>query len=200
MELKQTLLDFMREEAYRPMDIQELVAVFNIDLEEYKPFKKALKGMEKEGLIIRTQKDKYALPERLGLVAGKLQAHSKGFGFLIPEKEGEKDVFIPANFINGAMNGDKILVQVTREDKDGKKREGEVVQIIERTNTKMVGIYEDNKSFGFVVAEDTRISQDIFISRKDRNGAEHGDVVTVEITKWPDQRRSPEGKIIEVVR
>ena len=199
MGLKQTLLEFMREEAYRPMDIQELVAVFNIDPDEYKPFKKALKGMEKEGLILRTKKDKFALPERLGLVAGKLQAHAKGFGFLIPDKEGEKDVFIPSDYMNSAMNGDKILVQVTREDKNGKKREGEVVQIIERTNTKMVGVYEDNKTFGFVVAEDTRISQDIFISKKDNNGAKQGDVVMVEITKWPDKRRSPEGKVLEVL-
>ena len=199
MEIKKTLLEFMREEAYRPMDIQELVRVFEINEDEYRSFKKALRSMEKEGTIIRTQKDKFALPEKLGLVAGKLQAHSKGFGFLIPDAEGEKDVFLPSSFINGAMNGDKILVRVTREDKDGKKREGEVVQIIERSNTKIIGIYEDSKNFGFVVAEDTRISQDIFISRKDSNGAEHGDVVVVQITKWPDKRRSPEGEVVEIL-
>ena len=199
MEIKKTLLEFMREEAYRPMDIQELVRVFEINGDEYKAFKKALKSMEKDGTIIRTQKDKFAIPEKLGLVAGKLQAHSKGFGFLIPDNEGEKDVFLPSSFINGAMNGDKILVRVTREDKDGKKREGEVVQIIERNNTKIIGVYEDSKNFGFVVAEDTRISQDIFIARKDNNGAEHGDVVVVQITKWPDKRRSPEGEVVEVL-
>ena len=85
MGLKKTLLEFMREEAYRPMDIQELVAVFDINADEYKAFKKALKAMEKEGSIIRTKKDKFALPERLGLITGKLQAHQKGFGFLIPD-------------------------------------------------------------------------------------------------------------------
>ena len=163
MGIKNTLLDFMREEAYRPMDIQELVAVFDIDEKEYKAFKKTLKTMEKEGLIIRTKKDRYAIPERLGLITGKLQAHSKGFGFLIPDAEGEKDVFIPSSSINGAMNGDKILVQITREDKNGKKREGEVVQILERGNKKFVGIYEDSRNFGFVVAEDTKINQDIFV-------------------------------------
>ena len=199
MEIKKTVLEFMREEAYRPMDIQELVTVFDINGDEYRGFKKALKGMEKEGTIIRTEKDKFALPEKLGLVAGKLQAHARGFGFLIPETEGEKDVFIPSSFMGGAMNGDKILVQVTREDKDGKKREGEVVKIIERSNTKIIGVYEDSKNFGFVVAEDARISQDIFISRKDSKGAEHGDVVVVQITKWPDKRRSPEGEIVEIL-
>ncbi|PRR84569.1 ribonuclease R [Clostridium vincentii] len=199
MELKKTLLDFMREEAYRPMDIQELVRVFEINGEEYSAFKKALRSMEKEGTIIRTQKDKFALPEKLGLVPGKLQAHARGFGFLIPDNEEEKDVFLPSSFINGAMNGDKILVRVTREDKDGKKREGEVVQIIERSNTKIIGVYEDSKNFGFVIAEDARINQDIFIARKDSKGAQHGDVVVVQITKWPDKRRSPEGEVVEVL-
>lgn len=199
MGIKNTLLEFMREEAYRPMDIQELVSVFDINPDEYRAFKKTLKTMEKEGLIFRTKKDKFALPERLGLITGKLQAHAKGFGFLIPEIEGEKDVFIPSSFINGAMNGDRILVQITREDKNGKKREGEVIQILERANTKIIGVYEDSKNFGFVIAEDTRISQDIFISKKDRNGAKDGDVVVVEVTKWPEKRRSPEGVVKEVL-
>lgn len=199
MGIKDTLLEFMREEAYRPMDIQELVSVFDINPDEYRAFKKTLKTMEKEGLIFRTKKDKFALPERLGLITGKLQAHAKGFGFLIPEIEGEKDVFIPSSFINGAMNGDRILVQITREDKNGKKREGEVIQILERANTKIIGVYEDSKNFGFVIAEDTRISQDIFISKKDRNGAKDGDVVVVEVTKWPEKRRSPEGVVKEVL-
>ena len=97
------------------------------------------------------------------------------------------------------MNGDRILVQITREDKNGKKREGEVIQILERGNTKIIGVYEDSKNFGFVIAEDTRISQDIFISKKDRNGAKDGDVVVVEITKWPEKRRSPEGVVKEVL-
>ncbi|SFU69317.1 ribonuclease R [Clostridium sp. DSM 8431] len=199
MGIKKALIDFMREEAYRPMDIQELVAVFDINENEYRAFKKTLKTMEKEGLIIRTEKDKFALPERLGLITGTLQAHAKGYGFLIPEKEGEKDVFIPGSCINSAMNGDKILVQITREDKNGKKREGEVIQIIERGNTKIIGVYEDSKNFGFVVAEDTRINQDIFVPKRDRHGAKDGDIVVVKITKWPDKRRSPEGEIIEVL-
>ena len=199
MGIKKALIEFMREEAYRPMDIQELVAVFDINENEYRAFKKTLKTMEKEGLIIRTKKDKFALPERLGLITGTLQAHAKGYGFLIPEKEGEKDVFIPSSCINGAMNGDKILVQITREDKNGKKREGEVCQIIERGNSKIIGVYEDSKNFGFVVAEDTRINQDIFIPKRDRNGAKEGDIVVAKITKWPDKRRSPEGEIIEVL-
>mgnify|MGYP000234696456 FL=1 len=82
MGIKETLLSFMKEEAYRPMDIQELVSVFDISPDEYKVFKKTLKIMELEGSIVRTNKDKFAVPERLGLIKGRIQSHKKGFGFL----------------------------------------------------------------------------------------------------------------------
>ena len=203
MGIKQTLVNFMQEPAYRPMDLEELVAVFDIKKNEYNAFKKTLKMMEHEGFIMRTKKNKYMITEgnneEDGLVIGKLQAHAKGFGFLIPDEEGQKDVFIQSTSMNGAMNGDKISVRVTREDTNTKKREGEVVEILERNTTKIVGIYEDCKNFGFVVSEDTRISKDVFISKKDRNGANDGDVVTVKLTKWPDEKRKAEGVVTEVL-
>lgn len=199
MSIKHTLLQFMREEAYKPMTLSELVAVFDIRSDEIRAFKKVLNAMEREGLIVLTKKEKYCIPERVGLVAGRLQGHQRGFGFLIPENEGEKDVFIPSSCMNGAMNGDKVLAQITREDRNGKKREGEIVEVVERANNKIIGVYENSRNFGFVVPEDTRLHQDIFISKKDRNGANDGDVVIVEVTKWPEKRRSPEGVITEVL-
>ncbi|EHJ01827.1 ribonuclease R [Clostridium sp. DL-VIII] len=203
MGIKQTLTSFMKEPAYRPMDIEELVAVFDIKKNEYNAFKKTLKMMENEGFIIRTKKDKYMIAkedhEEEGLIVGTLQAHAKGFGFLIPEEEGQKDVFIPGNCMKGAMNGDKISVRITREDTNTKKREGEVVEIIERNTAKIVGVYEDSRNFGFVVSEDPRISKDVFISKKDRNGAKDGDVVTVKITKWPEGNKKAEGVVTEVL-
>ena len=78
MGIKETLISFMREEAYRPMDIQELVSVFDINPDEYNEFKNALKIMELEGLIIKTKKDRYAVPERIGLVQGRIETHKKG--------------------------------------------------------------------------------------------------------------------------
>lgn len=202
MGIKQMLASFMKEPAYRPMDIEELVAVFDIKRNEYNAFKKTLKVMENEGYIMRNKNNKYMIAQgehEEGVIIGTLQAHSKGFGFLIPEEEGQKDVFIPSNCIHGAMNGDKISVRVTREDTNTKKREGEVVEIIERNTTKIVGVYEDSQNFGFVVSEDPRISKDVFISKKDRNGAKNGDVVTVKITKWPEGNRKAEGVVTEVL-
>ncbi|MGM9934745.1 ribonuclease R [uncultured Clostridium sp.] len=207
MGIKQTLVSFMKEPAYSPMGIEELVAVFDIKPNEYNAFKKTLRVMEREGLIMRTKKDRFVIADGSNnhsdsdenLIVGTLQAHAKGFGFLIPEDEGEKDVFIPSNCMNGAINGDKIAVKVTREDTNTRKREGEIVKIVERNTTTVVGIYEDSKNFGFVVSEDTRISRDIYIPKKDRNGAQDGDVVTVKITKWPEGNRKPEGVVTEVL-
>ena len=207
MGIKQTLANFMREPAYNPMDLEELIAIFDIKKNEYTAFKKILRMMESEGIIKKTKRNKYMIADGedhshkddTNLVIGSLQAHPKGFGFLIPEEEGQKDVFIPSNCMNGAFNGDRIAVRVTREDTSTRKREGEVVEIIERNTTKVVGVYEDSKNFGFVVSEDTRMSQDIFISKKDRNSAEDGDVVVVKITKWPERNRKPEGVITEIL-
>lgn len=199
MGIKQTIVSFMREEAYRPMDIRELVEVFDINPDEYKAFKKALKTMEKEGIVVRTIKDRYALPERLGLITGRFQAHPKGFAFLIAEDVNEKDVFIPASSTNTAMNGDTVLVQIISEDKSGRKREGEVVKVLNRSNKRVIAVYEDSRNFGFAVPEDVRLTGDIFIAKKDKNGAEDGDVVIVEITKWPEVRRSAEGVVVEVL-
>ena len=199
MGIKDTLLQFMQEDAYKPMDLSELTAVFDIKSNEYKAFKKVLKTMEREGLIVRNQKEKYSTPERSGLITGRLQGHPRGFGFLISEVEGEKDVFISASSMNSAMNGDRVLVKITRDDRNGKKREGEVVDVIERANKTIIGVYESSRNFGFVVPEDTRLHQDIFISKKDKNNATDGDVVLVEVIKWPEKRRSPEGVVKEVL-
>ncbi|MBU3196502.1 ribonuclease R [Clostridium algidicarnis] len=199
MNVKESIINFMRNQAYKPMEIRELAAVFDINKNEYKEFKKVIKVMEKEGLIVKTNTDKLGLTEKMGLVPGRLQAHQKGFGFVIPDEEGLKDIFIPSSFINGAMNGDKVVAKVTKEDFNGKKREGEIIRITERTNTTIIGVYESSSNFGFVIPEDKRIQNDIFIPKNQKNGADDNDVVIVEITEWPGKRRNPEGKVLEIL-
>lgn len=199
MKIKETILSFMKEQVYKPMDLQELSKIFDIRKDDFKVFKKTIKTMEREGLIVRNRNDKFGVPEKMGLVTGKIQIHSKGFGFLIPDDDEKQDIFIPSSFINGAMNGDKVVGKILKEDIKGKKCEGEIVAILERVNKKILGVYEDSKSFGFVVAEDKRIQNDIFIPKSSKGEAKTGDVVMVEITKWPEKRRNPEGQIIEIL-
>ncbi|MCB2295355.1 ribonuclease R [Clostridium algoriphilum] len=198
MKIKENLMSFMTEEAYKPMNIGELCRVFDIRKKDIKGFAAVLAEMEIDGDIVKTKTEYYGIPERMGLVVGKFQGHQRGFGFVIAEIE-RPDIFIPADNVNGAMNGDKVLAKVLKEENKGKKCEGEIAKVIERSNKTIIGIYQDSSNFGFVVADDKRIAQDIFIPKSERSGAKTGQIVIAEITQWPEQRRNPEGKIIEIL-
>lgn len=198
MEIKETLISLMTEQAYKPMNIKELSKMFHIAKSDIKEFADLLSEMEKSGEIVKTRTQHYGIPEKMGLVIGKFQGHQRGFGFVIAEVE-RPDIFIPADNVNGAMNGDKVLAKVLKEENKGKKCEGEITRIIERSNKTIIGTYDDSKNFGFVVADDKRIAQDIFIPKAERNGAKTGQIVIAEITEWPEQRRNPEGRIIEIL-
>lgn len=198
MNLRENLVAFMRELVYKPMDTFELSKIFDVKKSEVKSFKKLLKEMEQEGYIVKNRTGHYGVPERMGLVVGKLQGHAKGFGFVISEEE-RPDIYITSTAMNGAMNGDLVVAKVTKEENSGKKCEGEICRILKRANKTIIGVYEDSKNFGFVVPEDIRIHQDIFIPREMKGTSKAGDVVIAEITEWPEKRRNPEGKIIEVL-
>jgi ribonuclease R len=198
LNVREKILDFLKEPAYKPMDLFQLINIFGLSREDADSLKKILKSMEKEGVIIKNRAGKYGLTDRMGLIKGKFQGHQRGYGFVIAYED-IPDIFIPANSVNGAMNGDIVIAKILKENVERKKSEGEIVRILERANKTMVGVYEDSRNFGFVVADDKRINDDIFIPKGEKNGAKTGDVVMVEITMWPEARRSPEGKIIEVL-
>lgn len=198
MSLRENILDFMREQAYKPCNRQELSEIFGVSKIEYKSFKKLLNEMEKNGDIVKNRTSHYGVPERMGLIIGKLQGNAKGFGFVICEED-LPDIFIPSSYMNGALNGDRVVAKISREVKGTKKCEGEIIRILERANKTIIGVYEDSRNFGFVVADDIKISQDIFIPKSQKSTAKSGDVVIAEITLWPEKRRNPEGKIIEVL-
>ncbi|MCM8711810.1 ribonuclease R [Clostridium sp. SYSU_GA19001] len=198
MNIREAVVEFMREKAYKPMSVYELAYAFNISKDEFMMFQDTIDDMEKDGEIIKTRTNHYGVPERMGLVVGKLQGHQKGYGFVIPEIN-EPDVFISIANMAGAMHGDKVIAKITKEEQGGKRREGEIIRILKRGSKTIIGTYEDSKNFGFVVADDKRIYQDIFIPKSERNGAKTGQIVIVEITSWPEKRRNPEGRIVEVL-
>ncbi len=198
MNIKETILDFMREQAYKPMNLQELERVFNISKADRDVFEKTLKYMEKDGEIVKTRTEHYGVPERMGLVVGKIQGHQRGFAFVLPETD-RPDVFVSSSNLNGAMHSDRVIVKITKEVPGGKKCEGEIIRILERGNKQVIGIYEDSGKYGFVVPDETRITKDIFIPKDSRAGAETGDIVVVDITVWPEKRRNPEGRVVEIL-
>ncbi|WP_461204597.1 ribonuclease R [Clostridium sp. DL1XJH146] len=192
------VLGFLNEQATKPMKMKDLAFIFQIKKHEMDEFKDLINEMESKGFIIRNRKNHIGIPEKMGLTSGRLQGNQKGFGFVIPE-DGASDIFVLASNMNGAMNGDKVLAKVTKEENRGKKREGEIVRVVERANNNVIGVYEESQNFGFVIPEEKKISKDIFIPKGDTNGAKNKDIVIVEITKWPDNRRSPEGRIVDVL-
>lgn len=199
MKIKNNIVDFMEEKLYRPMTREELAKSFEIDRDEAKVFYDILDTMEKEGTIVKTRNERYGLPHKMNLIIGILEGNEKGYGFLIPEDKEKEDIFIPAEDINGALHGDKVIVRITKKSNDDRRDEGEVLRILDRANKHIVGTFENNKSFGFVLPDDSRISMDIFVPKSDINGAKTNQKVVVEITKWPDKRRNPEGKIVEIL-
>ncbi|ABR49694.1 ribonuclease R [Alkaliphilus metalliredigens QYMF] len=199
MTIKDKIVEFMRESAYSPMLENELMESLDINKGESKDFSKLLDEMEQEGFIIKTRKKRFGVPERMGLIVGRLQGHVKGFGFIISDNPEEDDVFVPANLMNGALHNDRVIARVSVPTTQSKRSEGDIIRILVRANEEIVGTYEDSRSFGFVVADDVKINVDIFVSKSEANGAKNGDKVVCAITKWPGARRNPEGKVIEII-
>ncbi|MBQ7668825.1 MAG: ribonuclease R [Clostridia bacterium] len=132
------------------------------------------------------------------VVKGIFESNERGFGFLRPDDDTE-DIFIPPTFTGGAFDGDRVEVRVTSAGDENRGPEGKVIKILERNNKPIVGKFEKSKNFGFVVPENKKIGQDIFIPKSCFKGAKNGDIVCVEIVKWPERRRSAEGKIVDIL-
>jgi ribonuclease R len=198
-ERKRRIVEFMKEAAYRPLKFDELAGVLAVPSEEKDDLAEILGSLEIEGKIYKTNKDRYGIPERMNLVVGRLQGNERGFGFLIPDDPDAVDVFIPAEGLSGAMHNDRVIARITAKGTEGRRAEGEVIKILKRAVTKVVGTFESSRYFGFVVPDDKRIPGDIFIPKDEVNGARPGFKVVAEITKWPERRRNAEGRITEII-
>ena len=204
LSLKDKIMAFMQRESYAPMTAEEMIFTIPVKEEPMHEFWDAIMELEKEGYIVKTRFETYGLPEKMGLVAGRFQLSSKGFGFLIPDNKGNKpDVFIPPRKIHGAMNNDRVMARIDSHV-PGRRPEGEIIRIIEHANPRIVGVFRRTMDFAFVTPDDKRIGSDIFILRKNFGGAANNQKVVVEITEWPTEernaeRRSAEGRVVEVL-
>ena len=199
MNIRDAIVEFMKSKEYRPMLREELSIHFQIDKSESKDFFKVLEGLEKDGILVRNQNNRYGLLNTDYLVVGKLEGHEKGFGFVMSKDKTREDVFITAENMNGAMNGDTVIANILKKSQAGKREEGEIIRILERGNKYLVGTFEDNKNFGFLIPDDQKISYDVFIPKAHTMGAKDKQKVVIEISKFPEARRNPEGRVIEVL-
>ena len=197
--LREQLLGLINDPHYNPLKREELALIFNIHPSEMPMFYNFLDELEEDGYIIKTKKGRVMSPNQMGLFVGKFVSHRKGFGFVESDEELVQDLFIPKNDINGALHNDRVMAEIVTPATEDRRAEGKVIKIIKREVTRVVGLFQENKSFGFVVPDDKKFNQDIFIPKRGFNGAKNDDKVVCEITLWPQENRKPEGKIIEVL-
>ncbi|WP_425442107.1 ribonuclease R [Sediminibacillus massiliensis] len=198
--MKQQIIDYFKDNASKPLSVQEIEEILDLqDADSFKILMKNLNELEEAGELVRTRKNRYGPPERMNLIRGKIQMHAKGFAFLIPDEENQDDVYINHSDLQSAMNNDRVLVRIEGRDEQGKRPEGVVIRILERATTELVGTYDDNGNFGFVVADDKRIPNDIFVPKSASKGAVDGHKVIVKITKFPEGRMSAEGEVVQIL-
>ncbi len=195
---KKMIYEFMCSDLYVPMKIKELAVLLDVPREERLALEEVLNELLAEGKIEVSKRGKYMKSDGKYIV-GVFTGNIRGFGFVTVEGEAE-DIFIPESQINGAIHGD--FVQITLQDAkavQGRRREGTVVKILRRGITQAVGTFQKNKNFGFVIPDNLKLGQDIFIPQEYSKGAVDGHKVVVEITDYGNERKKPEGKIIEII-
>jgi ribonuclease R len=195
------LLRLIRDRVPHPATARELAQVLKIPREERATFKRRLKALVENGELLQIRGNRFGLPEKMDLVVGRLQTNPGGFGFVVPEQspDGERaDIYIAAPNLAEAMHGDRVVARVERQTPKG--LEGRIVRILERKQETIVGRYElDDAGLGFVVPFDRRVLTDVHVPTGQSSAAEPGEMVLVEITRWPTATRGPAGRVAEVL-
>ncbi|MBR6628172.1 MAG: ribonuclease R [Lachnospiraceae bacterium] len=194
---KKVICDLVEDEFYVPMKEKELAVFMQVEKEDRQEFKRILTELVTEGKLSVTAKGKY-IKNPNKLLTGTFISNARGFGFVELEGE-EEDLFVPEDKVNGAFHKD--IVQVTLlPGREGKRREAAVVRIVQRGLTQIVGTFDKRKAnYGFVIPDIVKLSADIFVPKEHTKGAVDGHKVVVEITDYGNDRKSPEGKIVEIL-
>lgn len=190
------LLRFMEEEE-RPLLWREILRRLGLAREEGIGLRRLLRQLTEEGRLVRIRGNRYGLPTKMNLVVGKLRGHPDGFAFVIPEKEGEDHIFISPRKLGGALHGDRVVARVESMRRKGK--EGRVIRVLERSFKKVVGRFQRGKHYAYLVPEDERILQEIFIPEGETKRAKPGQIVVAEIVRYPEATERPEGRITHIL-
>ena len=203
-----TIIQFICSRKYSPMTASDLAEHFEIDDAESQQFCTLLKELELKGEIVRIKKEQYANPKKANLLIGVLDANQKGFGFVVPAKEGiPDDIYVNSEGLGNAMHGDIVVVRLPSEKKRKKGRRqrkkesntGKIIRVLHRENETVVGTLKKSRHFNYVAPDNSKLPRDIYVSMDDPKGAEHGDKVIVKIDQWPTRHLHSEGTIVEIL-
>jgi len=198
MEEKKSMLEeLFSNKEYKPMRFKDLVTLLEVPKNSKNELKIVLDQLMSKGIIILDDIGRYHTPGD-NVKVGSFSGTQRGFGFVIIEGE-DQDVFIPGDATKGAMHGDTVMITVKEGQQPGKRREGAVINVIERGTNEVVGTFEKNKNFGFVLPDNQKLGKDIFIPKEFTKGAVNGHKVVVKITNYGDATQNPEGKVIEIL-
>jgi len=212
--IREKLLALVRAPDYRPRDRDEIARALGLQGRDRVEVRKTLHELEHSGEIVRIRKNRYVLPSEADLVTGKLSIHQAGYGFLVPEKAGEPDIFIAAENTGTAMNGDRVVARISRDvpPRRAKVRagqaaqhrsEGRVIRILERARDTIVGTLQQSRNFYYVVPDDPRLVHDVYVQVPPRaklpKTPTRDDKVVVRLEAWESRHVNPEGEIIEVL-
>ena len=195
------LLDRIRQRVDHPATARELQQALRVPRDQRSAFQRRLRALVTSGALVKIRGNRYGLPDKMNLLVGRVHTNPRGFGFVTPESATGKDqdIYIAGANLNQAMHGDRVVVRLERRG-PGERTEGRIVRILERRAAIIVGRYDrDESGLGFVVPFDRRIIMDVHVPVKEQGGAVLGDVVVVELTRWPTATRNPVGRVTEVL-
>ncbi|MEJ2309784.1 MAG: ribonuclease R [Gammaproteobacteria bacterium] len=180
-----------------PLNHGDIAGHLALEGEKAEALEFRLKAMVRDGQLIRNRKGGYCVVDSKELIAGRVQGHKDGFGFLIPDESGE-DLFLLPREMRQVMHGDRVVVRVSGIDQKG-RREGTIVEVLERAHERIVGKLHIEGEVGFVDPDNRRITHEIVVPGSELGDASEGDIVVVELMVQPSRRTQAVGRIVEVI-
>jgi ribonuclease R len=197
--LEERIVEYLSRSAQRPLTLREIARGVGVEEGDQGNLKEALARLTEEGRVYPAKNQRYALPEQINLVVGRLDMTRRGAGFVVPEIKGAAgDVFIPPNKLGGGVHGDLVVARI--EGRRGRENpEGRILRVLKRAHTEVVGTLRRSRRFGFVEPDNPRLGFEVYVAAEDLGGAKEGEKVVVAIDDWGDGSKSPEGRIVEVL-
>lgn len=199
MSLKQNLISLFRDATLDGKSLKQICNILGISQKfEQRALSNVLLELEQTGEIVRLG-SVYRYTEYTELIKGVLRGNERGFAFLISDKEGQKDLFLPHHALKSAQHGDTVLVRPVTDSRRGSDDEGEVVKVLSRGYRQIVGTYYTERSFGFVRPDERKYYSDVYVPFAQSSRARAGDKVVVKITGYDERRGYPYGEVTEIL-